>query len=182
MAVDILETQTVIDEEGNYSKVASVLRSCDGDMLAAIVEIKAMAAEDAELHDYLMDKGIKFALRSVNRDSRRHIWNESSTTDRYVDADRTPSNLVVPQMNEGVELMVMSVFDYPLPGGKKLGDATKTDLLDSSQSLMKQGKTLLERGRWMSMLADRVPFGKTVADSLNESDVRRLMDEAKAAA
>lgn len=186
MATDILESQTVIEKEGNYSKVAHVLRSCDGDLQVSAVEVRAMLAEDDELRDYVIDAGITVLLQRVQKSVRARIWeNEhklSSSVGDYVETDRTPSNVVVPQMNAGIELVVMSVFDYPLPGGKKLGEATKADLLNSSQISIKQGKTLIERGRWMGMLADRVPFGKTVAESLNESDVQRLMDEAKAAA
>jgi hypothetical protein len=76
---------------------------------------------------------------------------------------------------KGNEEMLMA---FPLPGGKPLGDADSGEVLEAAEFYGKQARDMGHKARWLSLIASRVPEGKTVKESLSEKKLRQLQRES----
>lgn len=68
---------------------------------------------------------------------------------------------------------------FTLPGGKKLGDATRADLATALSAYEIQASDFAVKHRWMRLIQQSVPDGKRVRDVLTEQRVAELKAEAK---
>lgn len=75
-------------------------------------------------------------------------------------------------------LAVQNLLDYPLTGALKLRDAKRDDVLAAAQAQFTMGRRCHERGRWLSLVADKVPYGKRVGEVLSDGDLRALQQRA----
>ena len=79
----------------------------------------------------------------------------------------------VAALAEGNAAMLM---DFPLPGGKRLGEATADEVRTAAEFYSKQAGNMAHKARWLSMIAARVK-DKTVKDALTEKKLRELQKE-----
>lgn len=68
---------------------------------------------------------------------------------------------------------------FKLPNGKKLGDATRSDISAALASYEIQASDFAVKHRWMRLIQQSVPDGKRVRDVLTEERVAELRAEAK---
>jgi hypothetical protein len=67
-------------------------------------------------------------------------------------------------------------MDWPLPGGIKLRDATKADLLAASGFYAKQAASMQAISIWLGKVAEKVKT-KTVGQTLTDEQLRKLRDD-----
>ena len=145
----------------------NVMEDSDGDVLAATERLEKMARKDVEiwqaLTEGLLRNACYDACRAVCRADRRQIW-YSPNYDAGGNGDRVKTHSA-------------SLMDLPLPGGKKLRDATKGDLLEASGFYLRQAAQMRGVADFFAAIAERVKR-KTVGNTLTEADLRALKDGA----
>lgn len=147
---------------------AAAMEQADGDVLKAteILEAQARSNMDVwrELTDTLLRTACYDACRAVCRSERRIIWN-SPNYDKGGNGER-------------VKQHANTLLDWPLPGGKKLRDATKQDLLEASGFYSKQAAQMTSIANWLDAVAKKVKT-KTVGETLSADDLEKLRDQTK---
>lgn len=68
---------------------------------------------------------------------------------------------------------------FTLPGGKKLGDATRPDLVTAMSSFEIQEADLRTKRLWLRLIQQSVTPGKTVRDCLTDERLAELREEAR---
>jgi len=144
-----------------------VMEDSDGDVLAATERLEKMARKDVEIWQALTDGLLRTACydacRAVCRADRRQIW-YSPGYDAGGNGDRVKTHSA-------------SLMDWPLPGGKKLRDATREDLIEASDFYLRQAAQMRGVADFLFAISERVKR-KTVGNTLSESDLRALKDGA----
>lgn len=69
--------------------------------------------------------------------------------------------------------------NFRLPNGKRLGDANRGDLSTALASYETVAADATIKHRWLRLIQQSVPNGKTVREVLNESRVAELREEAR---
>lgn len=72
--------------------------------------------------------------------------------------------------------LARTLLDFPLPGGMKLRDARRSDLIAAADFYRKQANDMAHKARWLYAIAESVGK-KRVANALSESDIARLQKE-----
>lgn len=72
------------------------------------------------------------------------------------------------------------LMDFPLIGGKRLGDASKDEVQASAASYLEQANTLAHRGRWLNAVAKKLNANTTVSQALTEAELRELQEKTNA--
>lgn len=145
-----------------------------GDVQKATKAFELTIRSNRGLRDQLLEPLIASAcydaIRKVSITDRRSTWR--APVERLVPGKVTGSARVV-QLAAGNLLM------FPLPGGKKLGEATRKDISAASEFYSKQAGDMGHKARWLQLIAQSVPSGKTVNDVLTDKRLRELQREAK---
>lgn len=68
--------------------------------------------------------------------------------------------------------------EFPLPSGKRLGQATRAEVEDAVQVFRSRADTLMSRADWLSAVLQRLPPGRTVLEVMSESDLETMADGA----
>lgn len=124
------------------------------------------AQKNNELMRYLTEPFLKQAcyeaVRTECRDKREKIWTAPNYT-KGGNGHRV--------MNHAVSLM-----DFPLPNGKRLQDAKRSDLLEATEFYSKQAKNMQHKSNWLQRIAERVGR-KTVKNAFSEEELAKLKEE-----
>lgn len=94
---------------------------------------------------------------------------------RAVTAQQDTSHRVVALAQDNAHMML----NFALFGGKRLRDADKQDLRLSAERYYAHGSDMVHKGRWLALVASKVPDGKRVGEALTEEAVRKLFEEAR---
>lgn len=142
---------------------------CGGDVLVATELLEGMANNDADVWHALTADRLKTACydacRGICRGERRVIWNSPG-----YDAGGK---------GERIKQHSATLMDWPLPGGKKLRDANKDDLLEAAGFYSAQASKMQAVSMWLERVADKVK-SKTVGQTLTDDQLRSLRDESGA--
>jgi hypothetical protein len=65
-------------------------------------------------------------------------------------------------------------LDFPLPGGLRLAEASRAELIEASERYMGQSKTMLRRARWLRLCARSVPEDKKAGDVLTNERLAEI--------
>ena len=86
-----------------------------------------------------------------------------------------------PNVDTSARLHAMAevLLDFRLPSGKLLRDGFAQDIRDAASWYLRRAATLGQKGRWLSAIAVKVPRGSTAGDVLSETDLSRLLQEAR---
>lgn len=145
-----------------------------GDVQRATKAFEQTVRSNRGLRDQLLEPLIASAcydaIRKVSITERRTAW--KPPTEKLVPGKVTGSARVV-QLAAGNLLM------FPLPGGKKLGEATRKDISAAAEFYSKQAGDMGHKARWLQLIAQSVPNNKTVNDVLTDKRLRELQREAK---
>ena len=131
----------------------------------------AMARGDASLMEAMMQPYARIAARThvryEMRDKRAKIWREQTVQ---------PANDRVGALVRSNMAMLM---DFPLPGGKPLRDATRDEVSDAANSYRKQAVDMAQKSAWLKLVAENVPKGKTVGETLDELSLALFKEKTK---
>ncbi len=74
----------------------------------------------------------------------------------------------------------MTLLDFPLPGGKRLGDASAQDVRDGATHYALLAADTAHKARWLFKVADAVPDDEMVSQVLTDTDLRKMQEETSA--
>lgn len=147
-----------------------------GDINKAAQLIVAAIAGDASMLQalalsYLQHVDFERIDRKHSRESIVRSINNANAPSAQDHARR-----VVALARSNVEMLLL---DFALIGGKKLRDGTKKDLRDSAERYYAQGSDMTHKGRWLALVAAKVPEGNKAGDVLKEEELRKLFEAAR---
>jgi hypothetical protein len=165
MATAARKNQNAIDVP---ALAARELAANTGDVAGAAkaMETKARAnpALWMALTDSLLPQACYDAIRAQCRKERRTIWTAPNYT---------------PGGNGGrVVKHALGLLDFPLPGGKRLRDATADEVRAAAQFYHAQAATMARQGRWLDLVAAQVAPNCTVGQVLDETKLGQLQSQA----
>lgn len=85
-------------------------------------------------------------------------------------------NLNTQRLNAAIKA---DLLDYPLPGGRRLGDASKAELQAASSYYSGIAQSNAWKARWLDEIGITMGNAHRVEDALSESDLQRLQDQTK---
>lgn len=148
---------------------AEALAAADGDAAKATKLMAEAVRADGDLRDALTEPLINGAcydaIRKQCQAQRRHIWTAPNYT-------TSGNGQRVGALAAGNLLM------FPLPGGMRLGEATRVEIADAAGFYQRQADDMALKGRWLTLVAQSVPYGKKVAEVLTNERLSDLRDEA----
>lgn len=141
-----------------------------GDVVRASQMLAEMATQNQELYLLLTESYLKQAcydsVRKHCQSVRARIWNAPNY-------EQSGKNSKVRALRHANMLM-----DLPLPNGKRIGDATKADLLDAADAYNKQASKMTAEAAWWRMIATRINGKQMVKNVLTEKHLRALKEKA----
>lgn len=72
-----------------------------------------------------------------------------------------------------------SLFDWPLPGGKRLGDANAQEILEAARFYQSASSDAAHKARWLRAVAERVGRKNRAAAALKLPELEALFKEAE---
>lgn len=166
--------QTARKDDGPNVRAEAVkaLAADGGDPVKAVDRLEKRVRSNRALRDALTDPLIRDAcynaIRIVMRGERRAIWHSGSLTPEQ------NGNRVV-ALAAGISA---SLFDFILPGGKRLRDATGEEIAGAADFYDKQARDMAHKARWLQLVGQSVPGGKKAGDVLTEERLGELRAEA----
>ena len=155
---------------GEYARLA--LQRTQQNAQAATKLLESWVHDDPNLKDALTEPLIRDAcydaIRAVFRVDRKRIW---TTVDHSTDSPGSSSKRVE-------HLASSNLMMFPLPGGKRLKDANREDLLFASEFYMKQGHDMLTKARWLTLVSQHMTGKKRVSDVMDEKKLIDLKDKS----
>lgn len=109
------------------------------------------------------------AVAACIRQERRVVWAMPQPTTEQRRAQVTA-------MAAGT---VYTLHDFPLPGGKRLGDATREDVVKASEFFGTQARDMAWKSRWLNHVAQSLPPDRRVADVLSAERLEELRHEVQ---
>jgi hypothetical protein len=70
------------------------------------------------------------------------------------------------------------LFDFPLPGGLRLGDAMRDDVAAAAAFYQSQATDMGHKAAWLGLILHALPKGKKVKDALTAAKLEALKEEA----
>lgn len=142
------------------------------DTVAAAALLERWAREDSMLMLELTSPYVHTAAkRAVDRaviEDRARVWKGKARPE--------PSRKQVVYRNDSVRLMNAISFlqDFRLPGGKKLVQANKAEILLAAEQYSKQGSDMLHKARWLKAIADEMN-----GECLSEERLKELQEKTR---
>lgn len=156
------------DNRSTISKLArEMLFACDGNAEKANERGLSRLRNEPKLLRLVMESAIQDAMAAGVQNG---IRKERASIIHRVTRDR------VVALAEG---MLPCLLDIPLAGGKKLRDASRTEVLEQVNRYETQAGNMMHKARWLRLVAQSVPDDKSVGDVLPESRVKELYQEAQ---
>src|SRR5438045_5642406 len=145
----------------------NALSEADGDLDKAHAIMLAQVHKDKLLRDALLEPLIEYACRDAItkqvRVDRARLWLPP------------PSALQMKHLPEAERVRILAasnmrmLMDFPLPGGGKLGSATRDEVMaasryyeESAQEMEKGARDMAHKGRWLRLVAQALPAKKRV--------------------
>lgn len=152
--------------------VREELKRADGMAVDAAPRIADIVRGDAALFRVVADPLIDAACYEMAaqqvRQTRKVVW----TPPRTVSADDQRARVV--------RLSDSNLLNFPLPGGLRLGAASRDELREAAGFYARQASDMAWKSRWLDLVQKRVPKTKCVADVLTDADLRDLQEKANA--
>jgi hypothetical protein len=152
---------------------AKVLSDADGDVQSATEALVKVIKKDPQLYRALMDPLVREAcyskVREICRSNRQSVWNTSQPTP-------VTGQQAISALAQATRSMLLN---FPLPGGKALGDATRAEVETASREYLTNGKNMVVKGRWLAAVARLVPRNCVVRQKLTEQKLQSLKSKAE---
>lgn len=148
---------------------ADALQAADGDVRKATEAMLAAVRKSRRLRDALteplLETACYAAITAQCRKQRSRIW--------------TPPNYSEAGNGDRVIALARTLLDFPLPGGRRLGDATRAEVVDAARFYTSHAEDMAHKARWLARVAEAVPDGQRVADALDEARLARLQEDSR---
>ena len=152
---------------------AEELTRADGDVQSAVAAMTDLVLSDDVLFRALMEPLTRqacYALVSrVCRARRQTVWRS-----------RQPSRRTA---RRGVRALArgnrQSLFNFPLPGGLRLGDAFREDVEAAFRMYRSHSDDMAWKARWLRLIADAVTPGVKIREQLSERKLRQMKRAAE---
>lgn len=149
------------------------LQHTNGDVKAATAFLEDAVRKDFRLREALTEPLIAQAcydaIRKQSGAERRGVW-------------KPPGEKIVkgPTQNSArvVKLAAGNLLMFPLPGGQKLGEATRADITKAADFYEKQSADMAGKARWLRLVAQSLTGKKSVSQVLSDERLRELQTEA----
>ena len=79
------------------------------------------------------------------------------------------------------ETVVETLYDFPLPGGLRLGAADRAAVTDAAERLLKPGRKMVIEGTWLALIGRRMPENGTVEETVSLAVLASLKAKAEKA-
>lgn len=143
----------------------------DGDVRAATAAMERKVLGDRVLRDALTAPLIQAAcyeaVTAQCRALRRRVWiaprHETST----------------PESGRVVALATGTLAMFPLPGGKRLGEATRDEISAAADFYARQAGDMAFKARWLRLVAQSLTGTKKVKDALSDERLHELQEAAR---
>lgn len=76
-------------------------------------------------------------------------------------------------------VIATTLFDFPLPGGKRLGDANASEILEGASSYERSASDAAHKARWLKLVAERVGRRNRADKALTLTQLEALFEETK---
>lgn len=150
------------------SLIRNAWEAHEGDMPAAIDALALRITTDAELRATLMAP----IIRAWCRDQ----------ISAYVGSLRVAAVETTRESQRGERLrsvIGMTLFDFPLPGGKRLGDANAAEIAEGAQAYAETAADAAHKSRWLQAVAAKVGKRNRCEEALTLAQLEALMEAAK---
>jgi hypothetical protein len=151
-----------------YDLALECLEAEGGDVREAAKRLGVRLMEDEHLRASVLEDLVQIAVSravdSKTSDARRRIWRQSADG---------PAQVVA--LANGI---FNSLYDFPLAGGVKLGDATKDQVLAQANAYGTVIADIQVKRRFMQAIAGKLKVGDRVRDVMTEDQLRSLKSEA----
>lgn len=81
--------------------------------------------------------------------------------------------------NERAKVFAQSLLDFPLPGGKPLSQATRSDLDAAVDFYTKQANNMAWKARWLGRIAQEMGRKRTVGAAFDNAALERMQRETE---
>lgn len=158
-----------IDPKPLISQAArDALDKAGGDIAAAVDVMHRTMRSDRALYAAVMEplerSACYEAIASIIRQSRAKVWQAPNA------AADTGGRILA---------LVRHLMDFPLPGGKRLADATKVDLVAAAEFYSKQAGDMAHKSRWLAAVAGKLGDSDVVRTTLDEAALAALQKETE---
>lgn len=137
---------------------------CDGDRDAALVLLRKWIDDDRALFERLIDPLIDDALANAIR--------------RVATDDRSSLRLVAANPDKGaagiVAMVERTLLDFPMPRGKRLGDATPAEVSEAAEYYRARERFNRQEARWYELVFEAMQGGSRVEAVLSHDALARL--------
>lgn len=177
------ETETSV----GLSRLAfEALARANGDWDKAMLILRTMVIDDRmayeRLIEPLIEDGLWTAIRNAahkqRRSMRRQMVADPPVSLPIRAEQRTVTVRPVPNPDRGaaglIAMVERTLHDYPLPGGKRMGDATPTDILDTATYYRRAESTNRREARWFELIHEAMHGGSCVEKVLPVGMLERL--------
>lgn len=114
------------------------------------------------------------AIRKQVQETRRNIWNPGHRPLKPVPASPVSKE----QASRVVHLATGTLKMFPLPGGKRLGEATREEIAAAADFYARQAGDMAHKARWLQLVGQSIPAGKTAGECLTDERLAELQKEA----
>lgn len=154
------------------SAAPEFLEKADGDVLKAASAMCSKAMSDPDFLRGHYERALYVAsyeaVANVVRRDRAQIW---ALTPEDIARRRT-------QVEALASATAKSLLDFPLPGGKRLAEATREEVSVASEFYGAQARDMGRKSVWLRLVAQSLPDGAKVGDALTASRLEELRAEA----
>lgn len=168
------------DRQLIFDATDEALEKSGGEIKNAVILLEQNVRRCSDLYNAIVESGIKDlcyeAIRLRLMHLRQSIVKQTNTKDRALpSADRGFSDT---GLSAVAAINLKSLMNFPVTGGKRLGDCTHAEVAESAQKYYAQGLTMMSRGKWLALIAQSISGNKLVKDVLTEDRLHELQVEA----
>lgn len=150
-----------------------------GDVDEAVGMFERAIRQSQRLRDALTEPLITSACReAINalvRKNRHSAWTGAEPRAPVRSAPPTAEA----QASRVVQLASGTLLMFPLPGGKRLSEATREDVTEAATFYGRQAADMGVKARWLRLIAQSLPADKTVGEAITDKRLRELQTEAQ---
>ena len=155
------------------------LDDANGDAREAARMLEQAARTASPLREALTDPLIAGAcwdaVRGQVRKERAAIW----TTPNVASGPTAKPQALAAQADRVVQLATGTLRMFPLPGGKRLGEATRQEIAEAAHFYERQAGDMAHKARWLQLVAQSVPDGRSAGEVLTDQRLAELQAEAR---
>lgn len=90
-----------------------------------------------------------------------------------------PSTVDAEQSSRLRSVIAKTLFDYPLPGGKRLGDANASEIRDGATSYERTAADAAHKARWLKRVAEKVGRKNKAENALTLAELEQIFEESR---